>query len=102
MKLKLIFALCALSMSLVSFGRDKFHVPVPSGPKNEIIAGELLIKLKPVKGNPRPAPNVKRLPAGSSFRSYVGPTGWTLWFIPKEMDPRVAASMAKADPAVAY
>lgn len=100
MKLRWVFALCALALSLVApaYGRPKIKIAVPTGPKNAIVPGQLLIKLKARKG----VSNISSasLPSGSKLVGTVGPLGWTLWSIPSNLDPRKVAINAMRDSSV--
>ncbi|MFI5386665.1 MAG: hypothetical protein ACHQ50_11155, partial [Fimbriimonadales bacterium] len=108
--MKSICALCAVAIPFLTLGqtsvqsfKQAVRLTVPQGPKNEILAGQVRIKLKPVKGGPAPIPvSVKGLPAGSTFLSSLNHMGWTLWSIPKNSDPRKVALAVRSDRAVAY
>ncbi len=105
MSLKLFCALGAIA--LVAFGSSQSmrrpSLSAPLGPKNEIVAGRLLVKLKPQNGKPAPIPkSLAGLPAGSSFVNSLQHMGWTLWSIPRSVDPRKAALSVRSNPAVSY
>jgi len=76
----------------------KVRLSIPTGPKTEIVKGQLRVKLRPNYAQL----GLKGLPRGSQFINWVGPTGWTVWSIPPTVDPREAARSAMRDPAVAY
>src|SRR5438045_2834823 len=100
MKLKLLFALSALTLSLTAFGSLRIHTTIPTGKKNQIIAGQLRVKLKPSALTS--GATLRSLPFGSKLLNRVGPLGWTLWSIPTNVDPRAAAAAARKDANVVY
>jgi len=105
MNLRSVFVLCALALSIFCFGQHwrRPTLASPTGHKNGIVGGQILIKLKSTNGKPGPVPvSLSGLPYGSYYHNSLSHLGWTLWIIPSNVDPRKVAMSVRSDPRVAY
>ncbi|HTQ10163.1 MAG TPA: S8 family serine peptidase, partial [Fimbriimonadaceae bacterium] len=102
MNLKSLCAFGALAVIGLSFGQNwrRPTLAGPTGKKNGIVAGELLVKLRPTPGRTVPV-SLAGLPSGSYLHNSLAHLGWTLWMIPNNVDPRKAAMSVRSDPRVA-
>lgn len=96
MKLRFLSLTLAVATAAVSCAFFKNRPSVPVGAKNEIVRGQLRVKLRQGQSQAR----LTGLPRGSHFMNWVGPGGWSVWLIPKSVDPRQAAREAMQDPMV--
>lgn len=79
-------------------------------PKNEIVRGQLLVKTLPSKARQlrefATSPSTTSLEAaivpGGQVRSRIAQTGWTLWEIPMDADPRAVAAQVRKRPGVLH
>src|SRR5579862_3002462 len=109
MNLRSIFAvsICTFASLAVSQKMPAGFKPgmrfVPSSPQGPtFVSGEILIKFRAGATTGGLPAQIHGLPAGSSLIHPLGYMGWTLWNIPKSVDPRLVAAAIKKDPAVAY
>src|SRR4051812_42397733 len=100
MNFKWLGALCAVCVCFQSLaaGMPQIKASIPTGKLNEIIPGQLLVKIKPGATSK----SIQHLPVGAQMLNKVGPLGWTLWSIPTSVDPRKAAAALKSDSSVLF
>jgi serine protease len=84
------------------------RLPIPSGPKNEVLSGQIYVKYRPsiAASIARASRNLvveqtAGVP-GARFRSRVGNSGWTVWLVPDNEDPRVYVERFRKQPGVFY
>ncbi|MBS1709718.1 MAG: S8 family serine peptidase [Armatimonadetes bacterium] len=98
MKLRFHLLVMAAALSAVVGASVRSRLGIPSGPKNEIVKGQLRIKYRQDVA----MTSIVGLPKGAQFKNWIGTGGWSAWTIPASADPRQAAKAAMRNPGVAY
>jgi len=91
-----VAAFAVLGSAFASGLPEGLRTTIPSGPKNGIIPGYLMVKMRPAMS----AFALKGLPKGTQYLHPVATGGWTMWKLPAGADPRVAAQGALHSPGV--
>jgi Subtilase family len=95
--------------------RERLAHSISSGPKNEIIAGQILVQLDnrvaadldaaqaSEPGRPRPiVADVPSALAEYKFHSRIASTGWTLWQIPIVLDSEKLSNRLRKQPGILF
>lgn len=87
--------------------RKEVFERLPRGDLREVMAGQVMVKFSTERATRLQAiarsgihVTAARVPFRAQYRSRIAQTGWTLWEIPRELNPATAASQFRRQPGV--